>query len=311
MTRPRRHIPGQLVMLTRRCLHRRYLLRPDNWINSVVPFEIGRASTNHGLSIHAVMTMSNHIHTMATDSDASRSEFMRDVMREISKARNRHLGRTDSLWDGRPFDETIILDREAIERKLLYVWLNPVRAGLVRRAEDWPGFKILPRHWGKTFKVECPSQVGYYGRYSPEVVEFTPQPPPGYDEMSLEEVREHFEELLREAEDEILEERRGKSIAGPKKIRATDPFSSPETEDSRGSTGPRFASKNAELQSRANARYNQFLSDYEKQRQRWVKGKAQVRFPAGTVWLRKCTPCRCREVDDAEPGLFCSGAPPG
>ncbi len=313
MTRPRRHIDGQIVMMTRRCFQRRFLLRPDDWINSVIAFEIGRYAPRHNLSIHGVMAMSNHIHKIASDHEANRSDYMQNTMREISKARNRHLNRTGSLWDGRPYGDTYILQQESIEEKLLYIWLNPVKAGLVQRAEDWPGFKILPRHWGKTLTIPVPEQADYYGRYSPEVVEFTPQPPPGYRDMPIEEAREYFEELLRDAEDEFLKQYSAQAFAGPKKVRSVDPTSRPSNDDiyAHNHNGPRFAAKDAELIERAKARYEQFLRDYEKRRQRWVKGQTNICFPAGTVWFRKCTPCQCSDPDDDEPGIFASGTPPG
>ena len=44
---------------------------------------------------------------------------MCDAMRQISRARNHNLKRRDSLWDGRPFGDTALLDRETIERQLI------------------------------------------------------------------------------------------------------------------------------------------------------------------------------------------------
>ena len=43
MTPPRRHIAGQIAMVTRRCQERRYFLRPDNYICCVaVPLSVVR-----------------------------------------------------------------------------------------------------------------------------------------------------------------------------------------------------------------------------------------------------------------------------
>lgn len=33
------------------------------------------------------------------------------------------------------YGDTVLVDEDSIESKLLYIWLNPVRAGLVERAE--------------------------------------------------------------------------------------------------------------------------------------------------------------------------------
>ena len=301
MTKPRRHLPMQVVHINRRCVGRRHLLRPDDVINRVLVYETARYSTKHHQVIHGSMAMSNHIHQISTDIKGTRSDYMRDAMREISRARNTHLGRWDPLWDGRPFGDTVLLDRDAIERKLLYVWLNPVTAGLVHRAEDWPGFKILPRHWGKTIRIK---RLGrYYGRESPEVVEFTPMPPPGYEHMTLEEVREYFEDLLRKAEDEIRKSRRGRKILGRLKILQTDPFSSPRTPSRRKTLSPLFATKNPDLMAQAKALHYQFRDEYQRQRIRWLAGKRAV-FPCGTVQLKRCAPIRCKPPDPNEPGIF-------
>lgn len=308
MTKLRRHIPGQIVHLNRRCFQRFFLIRPDKWINHVIAYELARYSSEHGQVVHAFMAMSNHIHQISTDTTGERSAFMRDAMREISKARNHDLRREDSLWDNRPFGDTVLLGRETIEQQLLYVWLNPVAAGLVDRVEHWPGFMILPRHWGKTIRIKKPGK--YYGRGSDDVVEFTPMPPPGYENMSLEEVREHFEELLRKAEERMRKKRRRKRILGVYGVLKTCPFSCPRTPSKRGTLRPRFASKNRELLSRAIALYHQFQETYQRQRLKWLSGK-RVTFPCGTVQLRHCAPIRCEPPDPDEPGLvtlYCRAA---
>ena len=306
MTQPRRHIAGQVVHLVRRCFQRRFLLRPDAFINRVIAYEVARASERHGQAIYGVMAMSNHIHQISADTTGERSGYMRDAMREISRARNYNLKRRDSLWDGRPFGDTVLLDRDAIERQLVYLWTNPVAAGLVKRVKDWPGFKILPRHWGKTLWVRRPR--GYHGRKSPEYVKITPLPPPGYEEMTLSEVRRHFERLIREAEEKIHGERKGKRIIGKERVCGTDPFSCPrDLGKDRGGASPRFASKNRVLRERAEGRHQGFQDSYQRQRLKWRNGgrsSGSVRFPCGTVQLRKRAPIRCDPPDEDEPGLF-------
>lgn len=303
MTPPRRHIPGQVALLTRRCFQGNYYLRPDDLINAVCAFETARASTRHGQVVHAVMAMSNHIHFVLTDTAARRSEFMRDAMREISRARNRNLNRRDTLWDSRPFGDTALLDRDAIERKIIYTLLNPVHAGLVERVEDWPGFKILPKHWGMTIRIKCPE--GYYGRNTPEYIEFIPMPPPGYEHMTLEEVRAHFEKLIKDAEDEIARARSKdkKAVKGVEAVKKVDPFTRPKEQVPFRALSPRFASKNSETLRLAIQRYRDFVDEYQRQRLKWLKGK-KVEFPCGTVQLRRRAPIRCQPPDPDEPGLF-------
>ena len=307
MTQPRRHIAGQVAMLTRRCSERRYFLRPDGYINDVMAFETGKAANRHGQHIYAAMAMSNHVHFGVGDTTADRSKFMQDVMSGIARARNCDLERTGHFWEAGGYGDTVLLDDDCLKRKLLYIWLNPVRAGLVKRAADWPGFKILPHHWGTTIRIEKPGK--FYGRKNPDVVEFTPQPPPGFEHMELEEVKEYFEDLLRIAEDEItaLREEQSASVRGARAVKAVDPMSSPDTKTPFRTLNPRFATRNRELMASAKASYRAFCDRYETVRQRWVRGAKGVRFPCGTVQLRRCAPIRCKPPLRDEPGLFAIG----
>src|SRR5690554_3248129 len=306
MTRPRRHLKDQVSMISRRCLNRCFFLRPDKRINAIVAYRFARDSVSNHIEIHAAMVMSNHIHLIVTDKKGRRSDFMRDAMSNISRTRNQDLGRDDYFWDGRQFCDTLLLDRDAEERKLLYVWLNPVLAGLVGRAEDWPGFKILPRDWGKTIKVPRPK--AYFSDNLPDFIEFTPQPPPGYRDKPLEEVIAYFETLLKDAEDQLASERRRlkRRLVGAKRVLSTSPTSRPpkrESKTSRGDISPRFASKDPEVMDAAIAREREFRAEYARQRKRWLKGKKRVIFPCGTLWLRRNAPITCSEPDGCEAGL--------
>ena len=307
MTQPRRHIAGQVAMLTRRCSERRYFLRPDDYINDVIPFEVGKAATRHGQHVYAVMAMSNHVHFAVGDTTGDRSDFMKDTMSQIARARNCDLDRTGHFWEAGSYGDTVLLDRNAIERKLLYTWLNPVQAGLVERAEDWPGFKILPRHWGKKIRIEKPGK--FYGRKNPDVVEFVPRRPPGFDDMSLEEVRDHFERLLAIAEEEIasIREELGLCVSGKKAVQQTKTSQRPKTKEPRRRLNPRFATTDAKLMTSAKSTYRTFLDRYETRRQRWVRGTKGVTFPCGTVALKKKAPIKCAAPGDDEPGLFAIG----
>lgn len=293
-------------MLTRRCSERRFFLRPDDYINEVAAFEVGKASERHGQEIYAAMAMSNHVHFGVGDTTGKRSDFMRESMSGIARAQNNALERKGHFWEAGSYGDTVLLDNNAIERKLLYIWLNPIFAGLVSRAEDWPGFKILPRHWGEKIRIEKPDR--FYGRKSPEVVEFVPQPPPGYEEMSLAEVKEHFENLLRLAEEEIAELRRerGLTCKGAEAVCDVDPFDHPKTREPLRRLNPRFATRDAELMASATATYREFRRNYETIRQRWIAGK-KVTFPCGTLQLRRQAPVKCKEPPVDEPGLFATG----
>jgi hypothetical protein len=296
MTKPRQSLLEQIVLLTRRIEERRYFLCPCMHVNKVVMYEIAKAAEASGLTLHGLMTMSNHPHIVATDHLGERSDFMRDFCAGVARARNRRLDRKGHFWDTQQFGDTVLLDRQAIEEKLLYTWLNPVHANLVERAEDWPGPKILPKDWGKPQTITAPND-GFYNQKKAKVITFTPQPPPGYEDMTLEEVVEHFETLLREAEDLLIARRRrlGRRVLGRRRILKLDPFDAPGTRARSGKLNPRFATHDPALMEQAVKELRQFHADYAEANDRWRKGDRDVWFPPGTIRHRKVNNANCHD----------------
>jgi hypothetical protein len=301
MTKPRRQLADQVSLLSRRCFQSTFFLRPDDYINQVMGYEMGRAANRHGQVIHGAMAMSNHVYQVSLDTKGDRSAYMRDFLREVSRARNHHLGREDSLWDGRPYGDAILLDRESIEENLLDMWLYPVEAGLVRKVAHWPGFKILPKHWGKPMSINRPG--GYHSEKSPATVEFIPMPPPGFAEMSLEEVRKYFEAKIEAREEAIYKRRNNQKVLGRTRICQTEPTSRPKSALPKGKFRSRIAAKDRDIRQQARALHSQFQRGYQRARLKWLS-KKKAEFPCGTVQLKRCAPIHCKPPDDDEPGLF-------
>ncbi|MGE0706702.1 MAG: hypothetical protein AB7N76_05180 [Planctomycetota bacterium] len=57
-------------------------------------------------------------------------------------------------------------ERDLIEQ-LLYVWCQPVAAGLVDTPDAWPGFKLLPEDFGQTFTFQRP-KTAFFGARKPK-----------------------------------------------------------------------------------------------------------------------------------------------
>lgn len=64
------------------------------------------------------------------------SELMRNIQMGFAKWYNRRFHRRGAFWEGR-FKSTLLADLTAVQECLLYVDLNPVRAGLVQQPEHW------------------------------------------------------------------------------------------------------------------------------------------------------------------------------
>ncbi len=75
------------------------------------------------------------------------SEFMRNLHSAFAKFYNHTYSRHGKFWADR-FKSTLLENSKAMLDCMLYVELNPVRAGLVIRPEDWEGSSLFIREAG-------------------------------------------------------------------------------------------------------------------------------------------------------------------
>ena len=100
---------------------------------------LGDSAAKHGCFVHAYVLMTNHVHLLATPSSADGlSLFMRDLGRRyVQQYVNSVYRRTGTMWEGRYKSNLIDAQRYFLTCSR-YIELNPVRAGLVTRPEDYP-----------------------------------------------------------------------------------------------------------------------------------------------------------------------------
>ena len=213
MSSPKQHIAGQTVHITRRTTQRKFLLRnsEEGYVKNAAGFVFALAVLLHGQIPHALTLMSNHTHICLTDSTGKRSKFMQRFHALLAKIMNKKLGRRENFWSSNEPGNTWLLDTPKIVETLLYIWLNPVRAGLVERVAQWDQFQILPKHWGKTMRFYRPDYFRDTDPNIPEFIEFIPQPPPGFEYYPLEEVVAFFEKRIAEEEEALMIARRKKN----------------------------------------------------------------------------------------------------
>ncbi len=91
-----------------------------------------------GVDVHAYVLMSNHFHLLATpQTDTGLPQMMQAVGRSYVRYFNDLQGRTGTLWEGR-YRSTLIQTDRYLLACMAYIDLNPVRAGLVTEAADYP-----------------------------------------------------------------------------------------------------------------------------------------------------------------------------
>ena len=89
------------------------------------------------VALHAYVLMDNHFHLLVTPATADGlPKFMQAVGRSYVRAFNDRHGRSGTLWEGR-YRATVLQAERYLLPCMVYLDLNPVRAGLVAEARDF------------------------------------------------------------------------------------------------------------------------------------------------------------------------------
>jgi putative transposase len=133
---PRLELPGVPLHVTQRGInkgaifldaddryHFRHLLR--------------RAFHEHGIALHAFVLMDNHFHLLLTPrTTGAMSRAMGWVGQSYVQAFNLRHARCGALWQGR-FKSCLVQSERYLLTVMRYIELNPVRAAMVERPEDF------------------------------------------------------------------------------------------------------------------------------------------------------------------------------
>lgn len=117
-------------------LERRELLARESVLRAVIKY--GGRGPECGAWLGSFVLMPDHLHAfVALDAERCRlSAWMSGLKAVIARALKED-GVTGPYWQKGFFDH-VLRGSESASEKWAYVRNNPVRAGLVHRAEDWP-----------------------------------------------------------------------------------------------------------------------------------------------------------------------------
>lgn len=133
--------------VTSSCFRRRTFLKPDRAKRIVIGHLGSRLARRDGLCLGFVI-MPDHVHALVWFPEIRQlSRFMNEWKGESSRAIKvlfrtefptyfSHVDEGDPIWQARYYGFNI-WSRKKVEEKLDYMYMNPVRAGLVDRAIDW------------------------------------------------------------------------------------------------------------------------------------------------------------------------------
>jgi len=90
------------------------------------------------VALHAYVLMSNHFHLLATPATADGlPQMMQAAGRRYVRYFNDSQGRSGTLWEGR-YRSTMIETERYLLACMVYIDLNPVRAGMAKEPGDYP-----------------------------------------------------------------------------------------------------------------------------------------------------------------------------
>ena len=137
MTRPLRlEFEGALYHITSRGDRREDIYETDADRREFVSL-LAEVCKTYNWTCHAYCLMSNHYHLLIETPEANLSRGMRQLNGVYTQQFNRRNQRFGHVFQGRY--KSILVDKESYLLELTrYIVLNPVRAGMVRLAQDWP-----------------------------------------------------------------------------------------------------------------------------------------------------------------------------
>lgn len=287
MPLPRAVFPGRFYMITRSCTQQQFLLRPDEVANNAIIYCLALAALHSGVLVLMTLFESNHHHTIIYDPSGRCSEFVEYLHKIIARSHNRLLGRSQYFWDSQEPCITELVDPHDVIAKMVYAASNPVKDGLVERANEWPGVTgYMHLLEGRPLKAVRPDHFFRKNRHMPAEVSLDLTIPPELGDVHevISAVREGVEAVERtmRAERGLT----GRRVLGTKRILAQRWTDAPTTTRALGGLRPRFAARDENSRVAALLRYQEFQASYRHARLLLKQGLLAI-FPAGTYWLRR------------------------
>jgi REP element-mobilizing transposase RayT len=284
VTAPRQVLPGTSYLVTRRCSQRQLLLRPSPATNEVFLYVLALAARRFGVLVHAYCVLSNHYHLVVTDPYARLPAFLQLLDALVARALNASLGRWEAFWAPGSFSAVALGAPADVIDKAAYALANPVAAGLVRRAHQWPGLRSPPELCGGATVLTARRPRKFFDPKGdlPKTIELALHVPPGFSDA--EAFRAELAGAVEEREAKAA--RRAGGFLGVLRVLAQRPTARPRALEARRRLSPRVACRDKWKRLETLGRLVGFRSEYAAALQAWRSGDRGVPFPAGTYLMR-------------------------
>lgn len=284
--------------MTRRCSQRLFLLSPSRLVNEVFLYCLAYAAQRHSIRVHAFCVLSNHYHLVVTDPRSELPGFMQWLDGTLARCLNAHHGRTENFFAPGSYNGADLTDGDDVLAKMVYTLVNPVAAGLVASADDWPGLRSSTLRGGpRTIVAKRPAFFFRKDGKLPDEVELVVERPEALRDLSDEEFGKLLDRAVRERQKEIQDEFRAKgaTFLGRERVLRQSPFEAPGSRQRRGRLKPRVAAADKWRRIEALKQLREFLEAYKEALEKFCAGVRDVIFPAGTYWMRVHHGVRCFE----------------
>lgn len=127
-----------------------------------------RYKETYNVCIYAYCLMTNHVHLLVFDNGQDISRFMQGLNLSYAIYFNKKYGRSGHLFQER-FTSKIVDNEGYLAYVSKYIHLNPVRAQLVERAEEyqWSSYSVYIKNNSESI-VECAFLLRHFGRKDAE-----------------------------------------------------------------------------------------------------------------------------------------------
>jgi hypothetical protein len=272
-------------------LQRTHLFRPDAQLNQHYVYSLAVIAERHGILVHAAVLMSTHEHLVLTDSRGTLPLFLRELHRLFALGVKVLRKWEGAVWDHERPSVVELRTPEAILEKIGYVIANPVAAGLVRYAKDWPGVTTIPQQLGRaTLRAKRPSF--YFDEDNPlwpaeaEIALSMPR----VGDMSEDEIRSAVANEVAEHEHQARADvqHKGWGFVGAERVGKASPYSRAKSWEPVRGRNPQFAVGKHQKEAffDAVAALRAFRQAYRAALEQWKRGLRQVSFPVGTWSMR-------------------------
>ena len=263
------------------------LLAPSRKLREITLGALGRAQRRYGVTIHALVFLSNHYHLLVSVDDVKQlAAFVGYFESKLAKEVGRLTGWRDKIW-ARRYQSIPVSNEEAAQvARLEYILSNGVKEHLVAHPCDWPGASSAPALLeGKALRGIWYDRTAEYSARmfgkplrpadfaTDEVVELTPLPcwQDEPEEVRQERLREMVASIVAVAE--VDPDRMRKILRG---VQPTD-----RPRPAKRTPAPWFHCVSKAVRRQLKQSYAEFLTAYRDATEAVKVGRLTAPFPEG------------------------------